>query len=199
MNLRALALPLLIAGCAAPAGLRDPGSAQTAQPARAEITGPDADFRAERPGLRRIGYRNCDGFSMQMLVPPDPGAGDPRAQRVWWEIKVYQPGRHASYRIRLPEDFDSPAWRSERRVGGTWQALPRPQAAHPRRDPVWVSLASDRVGASLPISHSVSDVTGLGADTLRPGTYRIQTAPFTVIVPGGQSCSMQPFWVFDIR
>lgn len=199
MSWRALALLMLIAGCAAPAGLRNPGSTQTADPAGAGITGPDADLRAERPGLRRIGYRNCDGFSMQMLVPQDPGAGDPRAQRVWWEINVYQPGRHASYRIRLPEDFDGPAWRSERRVGGTWQALARAQAAHLRRDPVWVSLPSDRVGASLPIPRSVSDVTGLGADALVPGTYRIQTAPFTVIVPGGQSCSMQPFWVFDIR
>lgn len=199
MSLRALALLMLMAGCAAPAGMREPGTGQTTGATKTENAGFDADFRAERAGLRRIGYRNCDGFSMQMLVPRNIGTLDPRDQRVWWEINVYQRGRHASYRIRLPEDFDSPEWRTERRTGNGWQAMRRPQAAHPRLDPVWVSLPPGLPGASFPISRSVTEVTGLGPDALLPGTYRVQTAPFTIVVPDGQSCSMRPFWVFDIR
>lgn len=190
MRVRWLILTALVAGCAAPAAQR---------PAPAVDAASTSQLAAERPGLRRVGYRNCEGFAMQMLVPQDVGQTDPRHQNVWWEITPYQPDRHASYRIRVPEDFDTPEWRTERRAGTGWQMLERPQAAHPRLEALWTTLPAAQVGTSFAIARSVTDVTALGPEMLVPGTYRVQTAAFTVQVPNGQSCSMRPFWVFDIR
>ncbi|RCW86633.1 hypothetical protein [Paracoccus lutimaris] len=189
MSARAVLLLLMLAGCAAQTPVPPPvsGAANGAMP-RAS----DAQFRAERPGLRRVGYRNCDGYSMQLLVPSHV-ARDPRMQNVWWEISPYLPGRHASYRILVPEA--GAGWRIERRVGNGWQAMaPAGRGASTER-----AVTAGEMSGSLPVPLDLASVIGLPGAELLPGSYRVQSPPLSVQTLDGKTCSMRPFWVFEIR
>lgn len=194
MRVRALMLGLLLAGCVAQPPDPSPATGGGGGGSRAL----DAQFRAERPGLRRVGYRNCDGYSMELLVPRQV-ARDPRAQGIWWQITPYLPGRAGSYRVTVPEDFDMPGWRIQRRTENGWQLLERATAAHRRDTPRRAEFSAAELAPSLPIRLALSDAIGLPADRLTPGSYRIQAPDFTVETASGGRCAMRPFWVFDIQ
>lgn len=192
MIARAGLLVLMLAGCAAQVPMAPPG------PEAAAMRNSDAQFRAERPMLRRVGYRNCDGYSMELLVPRQV-ARDPRGQNIWWQITPYLPGRNSSYLISVPDDFDMPGWRTQRRAGNGWQALERSSAAHLRDTPRRITFSAADLGSSLPIPQGLSDAIGVAADQLTPGSYRVQASDFIVETPSGGRCSMRPFWVFDVQ
>ena len=191
MSARAALLILMLAGCATQAPM--PSVTGGADP-RAS----DAQFRAERPALRRVGYRNCDGYSMELLVPRQV-ARDPRGQGIWWQITPYQPGRASSYSVTVPEDFDMPGWRTERRAGNGWQVLERPAAAHLRDQPRRAVFSAASLGPSLPIRLGLAEAIGVPADQLSPGSYRVQASDFIVETASGGRCAMRPFWVFDVQ
>lgn len=193
MSARAVTLTLLLAGCAGqvpgPAPVTGDGSGLPAS---------DAQFQAERPTLRRVGYRNCDGYAMELLVPRQV-ARDPRGQGIWWQITPYSPARAGSYQIMVPEDFDMAGWRTQRRAGDGWQELERPTAAQRRDSPRRAVVSGAELGASLPIRLGLADAIGVPADQLTPGSYRVQAPDFVVETASGGRCSMRPFWVFDIQ
>lgn len=193
MNARAFSLILfLLAGCGAQVAVTPPLTGGT------DLRAPDAQFHAERPGLRRVGYRNCDGYSMELLVPRQV-ARDPRGQGIWWRITPYLPGRNAGYQITVPDNASMPGWRTERRGGNGWQAMPRPTAAGTGVAPRRQVLTAAGIGASLPVRLDLAAVIGLPPDQLTPGSYRVQAPDFTVETPAGGRCAMRPFWVFDIQ
>ena len=163
----------------------------------ANLRGFEAQFRAERPGLRRVGYRNCDGYAMELLVPRQV-ARDPRGQAIWWHITPYLPGRHGSYRLAVPEDSGMAGWRLQRHAGTGWQDLPRP-AAHRGDAPRQAVLSPAEIGASLPVRLDLAEAIGLAPGPLSPGRYRLQAGEFTVATASGGRCSMRPFWDFDIQ
>ena len=192
MSARALLMALLLAGCATQAPVPPPAGDV------AGIRGPEAQFRAERPTLRRVGYRNCNGYSMELLVPRHV-ARDPRGQGIWWQITPYLPGRAGSYQISLPENFDMPGWRTQRRSGNGWLTLERPAAADRRDAPRRVVFSAADLGPSLPIRLDLAAAIGVPAEQLSPGSYRVQAADFIVETASGGRCAMRPFWVFDIQ
>ncbi|WP_374634627.1 hypothetical protein [Paracoccus sp. (in: a-proteobacteria)] len=193
MRVRVGLLCLLLAGCATQVPAPEPVTG-----GGAGLRGLDAQFQAERPTLRRVGYRNCDGYSMELLVPRQV-ARDPRGQGIWWQITPYPPARASSYQITVPEDFDMPGWRSQRRAGNGWQDLVRVPAAHRRDTPRHAVVSAADLYPSLPIRLGLADAIGVPADQLTPGSYRVQASDFVVETASGGRCSMRPFWVFDIQ
>ena len=190
---RAWLLVALLAGCATQTQVAVPGST-----GGGATQATAAQFRAERPALRRVGYRNCDGYAIELLVPRQI-ASDPRGQGIWWHVTPYLAGRHSAYRITVPDDFDAPGWRTERRAGDGWQMLARASAAQGRDTPRQAVFSAADIGASLPIRQQLSDAIGVPADQLLPGSYRVQASDFTVETAAGGRCSMRPFWVFDLQ
>lgn len=198
----ALASVLALTGCAPVPPASVPASAPVTAPGNrldgygAAQSVSDAQFRAARPGLRRVGYRNCDGYSVQLLVPRQV-ARDGGPQWLWWEITPYLAGANSSYRVTVPEDFRN--WRTERRVDAGWQVQGRVTATDRRNTPRQLSFSAAEIGASRPVAQDLREAIGLGPDPLSPGSYRVQASDFIVETPSGGRCALRPFWVFDIQ
>ena len=192
MSARTLLMAVLLAGCTAQAPVSPPAGDA------AGIRAQQAQFRAERPTLRRVGYRNCDGYSMELLVPRQV-ARDPRGQGIWWQITPYPPRRAGSYQVSLPENYDMPGWRTQRRSGNGWQTLERQPAADRRGAPRRAVFSAADLGPSLPVRLDLAAAIGAPGGPLSPGSYRVQAADFIVETDSGGRCAMRPFWVFDIQ
>ncbi|HRM73852.1 MAG TPA: hypothetical protein PLI13_03965 [Paracoccus sp. (in: a-proteobacteria)] len=176
MNARAaLAAILLIAGCAAPTG-QGPGA--TTAPASASASPSAADFAAARPGLRRIGYRNCDGFAMELFAPARMTMASVPGQALFLRAYAYR----GAGEIRT--QLQSHPARLERQAGGQWQDLPVTAAA-----PGPVSGGNL---AQVPLLQQLGQ-----AGPLPPGHYRLWLGTF-MASRGAATCSMAPVWQFDL-
>lgn len=180
MNARAaLAAILLIAGCAAPTG-QGPGATTASAPASApaSVSATVADFAAARPGLRRIGYRNCDGFAMELFAPARMTMASVPGQALFLRAYAYR----GAGEIRT--QLQSHPARLERQAGGQWQDLPVTAAA-----PGPVSGGNL---AQVPLLQQLGQ-----AGPLPPGHYRLWLGTF-MASRGAATCSMAPVWQFDL-
>lgn len=171
MKSRAAALVLVLAGCAAPA-VTPPVSLPVAQPAPVvAAAGPSA--LPTGVGLRRIGYRNCNGFDMQLFAPMRPGA---REDALLLRVVAYRGVGPA--RVTLS---GGPV-RLQRASDAGWQTVALP----PQRGAGAQPLLSGGATA-VPLRQL------LGQWPLAPGRYRLWLAPLSA----GPGCSMAPVWIFE--
>ncbi|AUH32266.1 hypothetical protein [Paracoccus tegillarcae] len=180
----------LLAGCAATGGQAP--SASMSQPPASTSPVPDmasaqAQFGAQRAGLRRIGYRNCNGFDIQLYAPQRvtaSGAG----QALFLQARSYR-ATGGNVTLNVP----GTASRLQRQTGAGWQDLPMRASAAGRSS--GVSAAQLATGAVM----SVPLVPALGqAGALPAGHYRLWLGPFSAQQAGGGACTMSPVWQFDI-
>lgn len=187
------ALILSLAGCAAPVGVVNVPPVPTAAPERpAEAQGAArAAFAAARPGLRRIGYRNCSGFSMELFAPARVSRAGLEAQSFWWVLRSYAPGRHGNLRLTTPD-----TGRLEARSGQGWQDMPRVRFA--RVDARSVPVGDLTGGAVIRLP--MAELLGLSPDAApAPGSYRFWSDRFYAQGDLGPVCTMSPMWRFDLQ
>lgn len=169
----ALLALILLAGCAATGTA--PAVAPGAQPVGAASAA--ADFAAARPGLRRIGYRNCDGYAVELFAPARVGRATIEGQSLFLRAYAYRAG--GAIRTRLP----GAAARVQQRSGSGWRDLP-----------LTVS-GSGSIGGAFTSVPLVAQL-GQGA-SLPPGRYRLWLGQFSASRDGA-SCAISPVWQFDI-
>ncbi|TRW98238.1 hypothetical protein FNJ84_05515 [Paracoccus sp. M683] len=164
-SLMALAL---LAGCAAPVVVQQ----------AAPVTGPMVSAAAmpDRASLRRIGYRNCDGYAMELLAPRQVSVASVAGQALYLRAYPYRAG--GAIQTRLP----GVAARIQQQTGSGWRDLPV------------VAAGSGSTGGA---TASVSLAGQLGQVAPQPGHYRLWLGQFSAS-RGGATCSMSPVWQFDI-
>lgn len=193
MNRVIAAFVLALSGCSAQvSGVTAPPVPATA-PARApEAMAPArAAFAAARPGLRRIGYRNCSGFSMELFAPARVSRSGLEVQSFWWVLRSYQPARHGAVRLTTPD-----TGRLEQRAGQGWQQMPRDRFASV--DAVDVPVGDMLAGAVIRLP--MASVMGLAqGSTPEPGSYRFWSERLYAQGDLGPVCNMSPMWQFDLE
>lgn len=171
-----LALALL-SGCAAAVVQAPPApvSPVTTQAPTASA----ADFNTARPGLRRIGYRNCDGYAIELFAPARPSAANTGQQALYLNASAYRGG--GAIRLTLP----GVATRLQRQTGGGWQDLPMVagSGAGTVGGPLAAVSLSGQLGQSIP---------------LPAGHYRAWLGQFSASRAGGSACAITPVWQFDL-
>ena len=181
MIARAAALSLaLLAGCAAvPQG----GAPTNAVPG-ADTGQAQAALTSQRAGLRRIGYRNCDGYAIELFAPARITAASAPGQSLFLRAYAYRAG--GPIRLNLP----GAATRLQRQTAAGWQDLPRQSALG--GSAVTGSSSGAVASASLPLQ--------LGfVEPMNPGHYRAWLGQFSASrAGGGRACAMTPVWQFDI-
>lgn len=169
----------LLAGCAAvPQGGAPMPAAASPDTGQAQ-----AALSAQRAGLRRIGYRNCDGYAIELFAPARIPAASAPQQSLFLRAYAYRAGGP----IRL--DVPGAAARLQRQTGSGWQDLPRPAAQGGS------SVPGSPAGAVA--SASLAGQLGF-VEPLIPGHYRVWLGRFSASRAGGSACAMTPVWQFDI-
>ena len=138
-----------------------------------------ADFRASRPGLRRIGYRNCDGYAIELFAPARLSAARANQQSLFLNAYAYRGG--GAVRLTLP----GAATRLQRQTAGGWQDLPLAAATGGGSvgGPLAAVTLAQQLGQSAP---------------LQPGRYRAWLGQFSASRAGGATCAIAPLWQFDL-
>ncbi len=188
MRLCPLALVLLMAACGTDGPSRGVETS-AASPGQ-------ADFNAARPELRRVGFRDCNGVSMQLWVPRQVGAAAD-GQQIWWQIDQYGPGRYASLNLIAPTDFHAAAWRTQKLQGGRWGDIQRRSAA--AEPDTRQTLSAGQLGRTWAMPLDLIGAIGVTPGIDPAGSYRVHSGSFVIGLPGGASCAMSPFWDFEIR
>lgn len=173
----------LLAGCgAAPQGGAPVASAAAPGDGAAQAQAASA-LSAQRAGLRRIGYRNCDGYAIELFAPARITAASASQQALFLRAYAYRAG--GAIRLDLP----GAAPRLQQQTGSGWQDLPRPAALG--GGAVTGGSSGAVASASLPRQLGVTD-------PLNPGHYRAWLGRFSASRAGGAACAMTPVWQFDI-
>lgn len=187
MSLRAAFAVLLLAGCAGaatqgPGGPAMTGSATT--PAASAVANSAAGpFNATRSQLRRIGYRNCNGYAMELFAPARITSASLAQQSLFLNAYAYRAG--GAIRLNLP----GAASRLQAQTAGGWQDLPR--AATLSGSSLTGSASAAVASAALPAQLGVTA-------PLNPGHYRAWLGQFSASRAGGAACAMTPVWHFDL-
>ncbi len=187
MSARAALLALLLAGCAAPQA----GVAPRPDMPSAGLTSSRAAFAAARPGLRRIGDRNCDGFAMELFAPARMTRATLADAALWLGLRAYQPSG-GGYSLNAASAIAGA--RLDRQADGRWQPVAAGAAA-PASD---IAISSADAAASAVFRLPLSDLPGLNAG-LAPGHYRLWFGAFTARDGAGRTCRMNPMWRFDLE
>lgn len=193
--MRAAILGLVVlAGCAAPGGQGQAPVVAMSQPPAAtspvpDMAGAQAQFAAQRAGLRRIGYRNCNGFDLQLYAPQQvtpTGAG----QSLFLRAQAYRAIGGGQFTLTVP----GTAPRLQRQTSAGWQDLPMNASAASRSLAVPAAQLATGAVVSLPLAPALGQRA-----PLTPGRYRLWLGQFAAQQSGGSACAMQPVWLFDIR
>lgn len=163
---RALLALALLAGCAAPGG----PAVTPAGPVAAAANMPD------RASLRRIGYRNCNGYAMELFAPARVTTASVAGQALYLRAYPYRGG--GAIQTQLP----GAATRVQQQAGSGWRDLPVVAAG---------SASAGGSVASVPLAQQFGQVA------VQPGRYRLWLGSFSAS-RGGAVCSINPVWQFDI-
>lgn len=179
MSLRAGLAALALAGCAAaPGGPVAPVAGLSADQGQAQ-----AAYAAARPGLRRIGYRNCDGYAIELFAPARVTAASAPQQSLFLRAYAYRAG--GAIRLSLP----GAAPRLQQQAGTGWRDLPRPSAL------AGSGVTGSATGALAPAA--LPSQLGF-VEPMTPGHYRAWLGQFSASRAGGSACAMAPVWQFDM-
>lgn len=182
---------LLLAGCAATGG-QAPVAVGTQPPARTSPV-PDqgvaqAQFQAQRSTLRRIGYRNCDGFDIQLYAPRQV-QGNGAGQALFMQARAYRAIGGGAVTLGIP----GTAPRLQRQTASGWQDLPMTASAAARSETASAAQLAAGSVVMAPLSPTLGQVAPLA-----PGNYRLWLGPFSARQAGGSACSMSPVWQFSV-
>ncbi|AUH63691.1 hypothetical protein [Paracoccus zhejiangensis] len=181
MSFRATFAALLLAGCAAAPGATVAPVGNV--PIAAGQGQAQASYASQRAGLRRIGYRNCDGYAIELFAPARISAASASGQSLFLRAYAYRGG--GPIRLSLP----GAASRLQQQTASGWQELPRQSAL--AGSSVTGSTSGAIASASLPQQ--------LGfVEPMNPGHYRAWLGQFSATRAGGASCAITPVWQFDI-
>ena len=171
----------MLAGCAAAPGAVVAPVATL--PAAAGQGQAQSAYAAQRAGLRRIGYRNCDGYAIELFAPARISASSAPGQSLFLRAYAYRAG--GAIRLNLP----GAAPRLQQQAATGWRDLPRPSAL------AGSSVSGSASGAIA--SASLPQQLGITAP-MTPGHYRAWLGQFSATRAGGASCAITPVWQFDI-
>lgn len=181
---------LALAGCEAGTARAPVGAAQgDSSTPLPDQQAKNAQFQAQRSVLRRIGYRNCNGFDIQLFAPQRLTA-DMAGQALYLRAKAYRATGGGAVTLTLPGN----AARLQRQSGTGWQNLPMNAAAGASRS----TASAGQLAAGSVATVSVSRAVGQSGP-LAAGRYRLWLGAFTASQVGGSACSMSPVWQFSVN
>ncbi len=173
----ALGAALFLAGCAEnPLGVTKvtEGKAETV----VRTAGHRVAFEASRHDLRRIGYRNCNGYEIHLFAPRQVSSID-EGPSLFMTARAYRGG---AVTLNLPVD----AQRLQRRVSGRWQDVPLP------------TRTGDQITGQDVVMLSLSRILGGGSGALSAGQYRLWFSQLSAEQAAGGYCAISPVWLFQI-